>query len=101
MQITDLTPVGKTKTRVTIDYDRTLVLSNRDVLQFDFRRDREIPEETREELWKKLRRDALRKCGSLLKDMDYTEKSLAGKLAGNGFPEEIVREAVEAMKEAH
>lgn len=101
MQITDLTPVGKTKTRVTIDYDRTLVLSNRDVLQFDLRRDREIPEETREELWKKFRRDALRKCGSLLKDMDYTEKSLAGKLAGNGFPEEIVREAVEAMKEAH
>ena len=60
MQITDLTPVGKTKTRVTIDYDRTLVLSNRDVLQFDLRRDREIPEETREELWKKLRSDALR-----------------------------------------
>ena len=101
MQITDLTPVGKTKTRVTIDYDQTLVLSNRDLLQFDLRKDAEIPEEVWEKLCGKLRSDALMKCGSLLKDMDYTEKSLAGKLAGSGFPEEIVREAVEAMKEAH
>ena len=86
MQITDLTPVGKTKTRVTIDYDRTLVLSNRDVLQFDLRRDREIPEETREELWKKLRRDAFRKCGSLLKDMDYTERETVFRRKLSGRP---------------
>ena len=101
MQITDLTPVGKTRTRVTIDYDQTLVLSNRDILQFDLRQDAEIPEDVWEKLCGKLRSDALLKCGSLLKDMDYTEKALSGKLSGSGFPEEIVRVAVEAMKEAH
>lgn len=101
MQITDLTPVGKTRTRVTIDYDQTLVLSNRDILQFDLRQDAEIPEDVWEKLCGKLRSDALLKCGSLLKDMDYTEKALSGKLSGSGFPEEIVRGAVEAMKEAH
>lgn len=101
MQITDLTPVGKTRTRVTIDYDQTLVLSNRDILQFDLRKDAEISEEVWGKLCGKLRSDALLKCGSLLKDMDYTEKALSGKLTGSGFPEEVVREAVEAMKEAH
>ena len=101
MQITDLTPVGKTRTRVTIDYDQTLVLSNRDILQFDLQKDAEISDKTWAEIRGKLRSDALVKCGSLLKDMDYTEKALSGKLIGSGFPEEIIREAVEAMKEAH
>ena len=101
MQITDLTPVGKTRTRVTIDYDQTLVLSNRDILQFNLRKDAKILDKTWEEICGKLKSDALMKCGSLLKDMDYTEKALSGKLSGSGFPEEIVRVAVEAMKEAH
>lgn len=101
MQITECTPVSKTKTRVRIDDDMTLVLLNRDLLQFHLEQGGEIPEESFEELLGKLYKDALGKCGSLLKDMDYSHSALREKLVRAGFPDTIAEKAVAAMEEAH
>ncbi len=101
MLITELTPVGKTRTRVQIDYDRTLVLSNRELLQYGIAADVELADEDYRELLQNLYRQAICKCGELLKGMDYTEKGLKDKLIQKGFPEETAASAVEAMKEAH
>lgn len=101
MRITERTPVNKTRTRVQIDDDLTLVLSNRDLLQFHLTEGTEISEETWQELMEKQYKDALYKCGSLLKDRDYSRSALCRKLLQSGFPEETVQRAVLAMEEAH
>ena len=101
MLITELTPVGKTRTRVQIDYDRTLVLSNRELMQYGISADRELSDENYQEMLQNLYHQAIRKCGELLKGMDYTEKGLKDKLIQKGFPEETADAAVDAMKEAH
>lgn len=99
--VTELTPIGKTRTRVCLNEEQTLVLSNREIVQFGIREGMELSEETRAALDKALYQKAIRKCGELLEGMSYTEKGLTDKLIRSGFPREIVGRAVEAMKQAH
>ncbi len=101
MLITALVPKGKTKTRVEIDYDKTLVLSNKDVISYDFREGREIPDEVYEEIVKSLRSDVIMKAGKLLQGMDYPKAALIRKLEQNGYPSDIAEYAADRMEEAH
>ena len=68
MLITALTKQTKTKTRVEIDYDKTLVLSDKDIGLYGLKENEEIPESTYAAILKQLRSAALIKCGSLLGD---------------------------------
>lgn len=99
--VTQMTPVGKTRTRVCLNEEQTLVLSNREIMQYGIQEGMELPEETRAALDKMLYQKAIRKCGELLEGMSYTEKGLADKLIRGGYPGEIAGRAVDAMKKAH
>lgn len=101
MTVTAMQRLSKTKTRVTIDETDTLVLSLRDVAIYDLREGEEIPESTWEELMAELRARAMKKCGTLLQDMDYSVKGLTDKLKKAGFPKEIIDESIEKLKKAH
>ncbi len=101
MIITEMVPVGKTRTKVWTDYGESFVLSNREILQYGICLGKELPDAVRQEIWENLFHSAIRKCGELLKNMDYTEKSLRAKLLQKGYPEEIVSRAVDSMKRAH
>lgn len=100
MLITALVPVGKTKTRVVIDEDRTLVLPNKDLGAFGVRLGEELPDETWNAIMQQFREEVLRKCGSLLTGGDYTAKGLRDRLIRSGYPEEIADEALAGMEEA-
>lgn len=100
MLITAMTPKGKTKTRVEIDEDLALVLSNKEIAEYDIREGEELPEETYVRILQNLRSRVLKKCGDLLRGGDYTGKRLHDKLVQNGYPEMIAEEAVEQMEEA-
>ena len=101
MIVTELSAAGRSRTRVRIDDGWTMVLSNRDLVRYGIRLQEELSESVYEELRAELYRGALRKCGELLKNMDYTEKCLREKLVQKGYPQEIAESAVEAMKRAH
>lgn len=101
MTVTSLTPKSKTRTRVEIDYDTTLVLSNRDVYLYNLRVGEEIPENVWDMIRDEQKSSALRKCGSLLQDMDYARQGLIDKLTRAGYPEDIATEAADRMEEAH
>lgn len=101
MTVTSLTPKSKTRTRVEIDYDTTLVLSNRDVYLYNLRVGEEIPENVWDMIRDEQKSSALRKCGSLLQDMDYARQGLIDKLIRAGYPEDIATEAADRMEEAH
>lgn len=100
MLVTALTRISKTKTRVEIDYDKTLVLSDKDMAAYDIRENEEIPDAVWEELLAKLCREALIKSGTLLSDTDLSEEMLRRKLLRAGYPEEAAFQAAEKMKEA-
>lgn len=97
MTVTALTPVTKTRTRVVIDEDQTLVLSNKELTCYGLEEGQEIPETVWEEMKAALRSSALRKCGKLLQGMDYSRKGLHDKLVRSGYPAEIADEAVDKM----
>lgn len=99
--VTQLTPIGKTRTRVCLNEEQTLVLSNREIMQYGIREGEELPEETMAALEKALYQKAVRKCGELLEGIGYTEKGLTERLIRSGYPEKIAGRAVEAMKKAH
>lgn len=101
MLITSMTKAGRTKTRITIDEDLTMVLSNRVISIYDFHENKEISEEILENLLAQLRQDAVRKCGDLLSRSDYSEKGLRDKLLQAGYPDVVADETVLRMKEAH
>lgn len=100
MLVTALTKITKTKTRVEIDYDKTLVLSDKDIRSYGLEENREIPDSVYAEMMKQLRSAALRKCGSLLSDMDCSSAALRDKLLRAGFPDEIALDAVSEMENA-
>ena len=101
MLITAMTKAGRTKTRITIDEDLSMVLSDRVISIYDFHENKEIPEEILENLLAQLRQDAVRKCGDLLSRSDYSEKGLRDKLLQAGYPDIVADETIHRMKEAH
>lgn len=101
MLVTAVTPKGKTKSRVELDYDESLVLSNRDLYAWNIREGQELPDAVCQEIRADLQKTVLAKCGSLLKGGDYTSKGLHDKLVQNGYPEDIASSAVSVMEEAH
>lgn len=100
MLITSLESVSKTRTRVTFDYDKTLVLSTKDIAIYGIREDREIDEAVYATILKEQRSAALVRAGNLLKGMDYTVKGLTDKLRRAGYPEEIVQDVVQRLGDA-
>lgn len=101
MLITALEPISKTRTRVTIDDERTLVLSNRDCKAYDLHVGAELDDTVYDRIGEELRAAALRRAGDLLKGMDYTAEGLRRKLERAGYPSDIAAEVVERLTEAH
>lgn len=100
MTITALSPTGKTKMRVQIDFDRSFILTNRELVQYGIRLNEELSDAAFEEIQQSLYRRAIRTCGELLGKMDYTEGALTDKLYDRGYPEDIVKSAIDALKRA-
>lgn len=100
MTVTQMVAVTKTRTRVVIDDDQTLVLSNKEIDQYGLVEGGEIHPSSWEELCTDLRRQALLKCGKLLMGMDYSRKGLTDKLVRSGFPEDVAAESAGEMEQA-
>lgn len=97
MLITSLEKVSKTRTRVTFDYDETLVLSDKDLIAYDIRENQELDESVYQELLQQMRVTAIQRAGRILKGMDYTMQGLRDKLVRAGYPEDIAENTVERL----
>ena len=83
--VTQLTPIGKTRTRVCLNEEQTLVLSNREIMQYGIREGEELPEETMVALEKDLYQKAIEALG---KTKDFTDIKALG--ACNMSPDEVL-----------
>lgn len=100
MLITSCEPISKTRTRVTIDYDETLVLSNKEIILYGIREEHEISDRVYEEMITSQRSAALVRAGNLLKGMDYTIQGMQDRLIRAGYPEEIAAEVTDRLVDA-
>lgn len=100
MLITSLETVSKTRTRVTFDYDKTLVLSNKEIAAYGLQCDQEVEPAVYHEILESQKAAALIRAGNLLKGMDYTVQGLHDKLIRAGYPQEAVEDVVERLEDA-
>lgn len=99
MLVTHIEPVTKTKYKVFIEEQFAFVLYKGELSRYQIRENQEISEEIYHTIKKEvvLKRARLRAM-HLLKDMDRTEGQLREKLKQNGYPEDIIEQAVAYVK---
>lgn len=101
MVVTGVERISTYRVKITLDEERSLILSAREAASFGMEEGREIDPASWEALLAQQRSAAIAKCGKLLQGMDYSAAGLKDKLLRSGFLEEAAQEAVEKMQEAH
>ena len=87
----------KMRSKVQIDGEDGFILSSRDIDLFDLHVGDKLNQNVLEQIVHQLRSDALHRCGSLLKNRDYSEGELERRLERVGIPGSVAEEAVQEM----
>ena len=101
MIITSRIPKGKTRCTITTDGGESFTVSVRDARLYGLEEGAEISASVLSLIREQLRKEILHESGILLGGRDYTEKRLTEKLLERDYPEDLVQEAVQSLKEAH
>lgn len=96
MTVTKITEVTNSRVQISLDNEFAFVLYKGELRIYHLKEGEEISEEIYKEIMETLlpKRARLRAM-NLLKSRAYTEKQLADKLRSGGYPEEIVKAAIE------
>lgn len=100
MIITSRIPKGKTRCTITTDGGESFTVSVRDARLYGLEEGAEISASVLSLIREQLRKEILHESGILLGGRDYTEKRLTEKLLERDYPEDLVQEAVQSLKEA-
>lgn len=102
MTVTRIEEVTKAKCRIELDEEFAFVLYKGELRQYHIREGEELSEQDYEEITKKLlpKRAKLRAM-NLLKSRPYTEHDLRQKLSLNGYPAEVLEEAIAYVRSYH
>ena len=100
MIITSRIPKGKTRCTITTDGGEIFTVSVRDARLYGLEEGAEISASVLSLIREQLRKEILHESGILLGGRDYTEKRLTEKLLERDYPEDLVQEAVQSLKEA-
>ncbi len=100
MIITSRIPKGKTRCTIMTDGGESFTVSVRDARLYGLEEGAEISASVLSLIREQLRKEILHESGILLGGRDYTEKRLTEKLLERDYPEDLVQEAVQSLKEA-
>ena len=96
MTVTKITEISKSKLKITIDEEFAFVLYKGELHLYHLKEGEEIPEEVYSEIMEDvLPKRAKLRAMNLLKARAYTEKQLTDKLREGGYPEMVVRNAID------
>ncbi len=100
MQVTEIVPVGKRRSRVRTDEGVSFALYGKELSEYRIEAGKELPDELYEEicehiLWPRARERAM----YLLGIRDRTEREIRRKLAEGFYPPEIIRRTVDFLRE--
>lgn len=95
MTVTKIAEISRSRSKVYIDSEFAFVLHKGELSKYHICAGEEIPEDIyRTILQEVLSKRAKLRCMNLLKERDYTESRLKQKLKLDGYPEEVIEEAV-------
>lgn len=102
MLVTEVKKISDRKCRIRLEDDTSFVLYSSEVRKFRILEQEDLPEQTilliREEILKKR---ACMRCLNLLKSSDRTVQQLKERLILDGYPEEVVRYALDYASSYH
>ena len=102
MIVTGITELSKSRSRIEIDYAFVFVLYKGELRIYKIVEGCELSEETYYEITHKiLPKRAKLRAMNLLKQRSYTEYTLSEKLRQGGYPEQVIQEAIEYVKQFH
>ena len=95
MIVTRIEEISKSKVRVTLDSEFSLVIYKGELTKYHITENEEFPQNQYELLLTVLEKRAKLRCMNLLKSRDYTVYQLKTKLKENGYPELLIDTAIE------
>ena len=96
MTVTKITEISKSRIKIMIDEEFAFVLYKGELHLYQLKEGEEIPEEVYSEIMEDvLPKRAKLRAMNLLKARAYTEKQLTDKLREGGYPEMVVRNAID------
>ena len=102
MKVTKIEEISKSRCRVYIDQEFAFVLYKGELRFFHICEEEEIRQEDYEEIMEKtLPKRAKLRAMNLLKGRDHTTRQLYDKLKEGGYPEQVIREALEYVASYH
>lgn len=102
MIVTDICPHTKNKYRIFLDEEFAFVLYKGELRRYGIEKGEEVSEETYQELINEvLLKRAKTRAMYLLKSMDRTKQQLEEKLRQNGYPKEVICQAVSYVESYH
>lgn len=99
MTVTDIAPLDKRRSKVTLDEDFTLVLYKGEVKRFEIEKDKELTEEAYQTILHEiLEKRAVERALYLLQSSDKTEAELRRKLKEGYYPQEAIDHTIDFLK---
>lgn len=96
MTVTKITEISSSRMQITIDEEFAFVLYKGELRLYHLQEGEEISEEVYQEITETvLPKRAKLRAMNLLKTKAYTVKQLTDKLKGGGYPDEIIKEAID------
>jgi len=97
--VTEIFELNKKKRRIYINYDSAFSLYVGEIIKYKIKKDLPIDNEIYDEIVNEvLPKRAKLRAMNLLKDRDFTEHALRGKLKEGYYPEDSIRIAIEYVK---
>ena len=97
--VTEIFELNKKKRRIYINYDSAFSLYVGEIIKYKIKKDLPINNEIYDEIVNEiLPKRAKLRAMNLLKDRDFTEHALRGKLKEGYYPEDSIRIAIEYVK---
>lgn len=102
MLVQELTDLPAKKVRITFEEADDLVLYRGEIRKYRIEEGMELPEEVYQDIYYNvIGKRAKKRAMHLLEKMDRTESNLREKLRLNGYPEKLIDEAVDYVKQYH
>ena len=101
MLVVRIEEFDKKKSRIILENNESYVLYKSERYKLEIEEGREVTKEMEEEIYQILKKRAKKRCLYLLQKMDRTKQQLIERLKKDGYPSEIIEEAISYVEGFH
>lgn len=101
MLVVRIEEFDKKKSRIILENNESYVLYKSERYKLEIEEGQEVTKEMEEEIYQILKKRAKKRCLYLLQKMDRTKQQLIERLKKDGYPSEIIEEAISYVEGFH